>query len=341
MTKIYVFLIAFAVAFVMTPINIYFSRRFGFVDIPKDNRRMHKKAVATVGGISIFIGFLISALLFTDIDKKFLGFLVGATIIFITGIVDDKKALNAKIKLLIQIIAAIIAVLSGYRITFISNPFVNDSLFNIGFLGYIISIIWIIGVTNSLNLIDGIDGLCAGIATISGIALFVASEKVVPLYLSLAIAGSAAGFLPYNFHPAKIFMGDTGALFLGYSLAVFSIDGAVKNIAWMTFIVPVIILGVPVFDTLFAIIRRKINGKRMMDADKGHLQHKLVERGFSVPKTVLILYSVAIIFSALAIMIARLGGSIGMVVSLITVLMAVIFAYFLGMLSKEKSNEKD
>lgn len=335
MSTFYIFFVAFAAAFVAMPLNIYASKKFGLVDVPKDKRRMHDKPVPTMGGITIFIVVIIVALIFIPHSKRLFSLLLGGVVIAVSGMIDDVKNLRPIYKLIAQIIAAIIAVSGGLKIQFISNPFVSNEIIDLKLFGTILTIIWIVGVTNALNFVDGMDGLCAGLASISAITFYIASDRggFAPL-LALAIAGAALGFLPYNFNPAKIFMGDTGALFLGYTLACISIEGVVKSVATISLILPIFILALPVFDTLFAMIRRKLNGQKIMSADKGHLHHRLVQKGFTVKQTVLILYAIAIVFSVLGILIGRVEPSLQLTLSLICLVAVITLAGFFGLFKK-------
>lgn len=333
MNDFYLFLVAALLTFVLMPFNIYASKKFGFVDVPKDNRRMHKNAVPTVGGISIFISLIAITLIFVPMNKKLISILVGACIIALTGLIDDIKNLKPLHKMIGQIIAAGVAIYGGVSIGMISNPIHAGEIINMGILGPIITMVWIVGVTNALNFVDGLDGLCGGLAAISAITFYFASDVVTAIStVSLILAGAVIGFLPYNFNPAKIFMGDTGALLLGYMLACISIEGVVKSVATMSLIMPIFILALPVFDTLFAMIRRLINKQKIMSADKGHLHHRLVQKGYSVKQTVLILYVISILFSLIGLLISKVEPSIAIVISsltLITVIMiGVLFGFF-------------
>ena len=202
-----------------------------------------------------------------------------------------------------------------------------------------ITVFWIVGITNTLNLIDGLDGLAAGVASISALSFLFVGLKFHynPIVILSAItAGSALGFLPYNFNPASIFMGDTGALFLGFVLAYISIEGVMKSVATIAFVVPIIILGVPIFDTAFAICRRWVNGKPIMEADKGHLHHRLLKLGFSQKKTVLILYGISAVFGISAILISKMNSKRAVLGSVIVFLVTIILAGKLGLYNKKE-----
>ena len=316
MLLVFSFLVAFLVTFAATPLAKIVAYKIGAVDIPKDSRRVHKEPIARLGGLAIFYGFIISVLSFGQMDKGIRGVLIGALIIVILGVIDDVKPLTAKVKLVVQIVAALVVVFQDVQIDFIKNPSLLQHIFGstdvivLDWLAIPITVIWIVGVTNAVNLIDGLDGLAAGICSIASISiLFIAlllNQPAIAL-ITAAIAGSCLGFLPYNFNPAKIFMGDSGATFLGFVLAAVSIQGLFKVYAAISFIVPVLILGLPIFDTGFAIFRRLLNGKSIMEADRGHLHHRLIDMGFSQKQTVMILYTLSGILGISAVVITGSG----------------------------------
>ena len=334
------FLVAVAISYVFTPIVRKFAIKIGAVDVPKDDRRVHKEAMPFLGGIAIFVSFVISVLLFLPLDGSTFAILMGATVIVISGILDDLKDLSPKAKLLFQITAAIILVLGGVKIEFITNPFSSTStLVMIGWLSIPITIFWIVGITNTVNLIDGLDGLAAGVAMISSISLMLVAYKFSYreiTILAAIVAGGCLGFLPFNFNPAKIFMGDTGALFLGFILAAISIEGIMKSVATIAVVVPIIILGIPIFDTTFAIFRRLLNGQSIMAADKGHLHHRLLNMGFSQRKTVLILYGISAIFGLMAVLIAKANSRQAVYLSMITFVAAIGVAIKIGLFEKKE-----
>lgn len=298
-------IIAGLISFLITPLVIKIAHRFGAVDIPKDERRMHSKPMPLWGGIAIFTGFFTCMFIFSNISSiKLWGLFIASVVVLITGMVDDVKPLGAKIKLLMQIIAAIILVKAGFEIKYFTDFFGDDGLIFLGSFGLPISVIWIVGVTNTVNLIDGLDGLAAGISAIAAVTLSyiaILNHQYEAAMITLILAGSSIGFLPYNFNPAKIFMGDAGALFLGLVLAAVSVEGALKGATALTVVVPILALGVPIFDTAFAIIRRLINGRPIMEADKGHLHHRFMSIGLGQRKTVLSMYLISALMGAGAI----------------------------------------
>lgn len=293
------FLMAFGISFLLTPVAMKLAYKIGAIDVPKDNRRVHKKPIPRLGGVAIYGGTLITTLVFlkhfTGVleIRQLMGIGIGATLITGMGIVDDVKPLRAKLKLGIQILAAFILVWSGVRIDFFTNYlsssgyiYLSSAMFSIP-----ITVFWVVGITNTVNLIDGLDGLAGGVSVIASITLaYVAhiSGQSVGAVMLIILAASCLGFLPHNFNPARIFMGDTGALFLGYMLAAISIVGVLKSAT--AFVVPILALGLPIFDTTFAIVRRYLNGKPIMEADKGHLHHRWLHIGLSQKRAVLVLY---------------------------------------------------
>ncbi len=298
-------IIACLITFIMTPLVIRIAHRFGAVDVPKDDRRMHKKPMPLWGGIAIFTGFFVSMFLFSNIATgKLIGLFIASVVVLITGMIDDVKPLGAKGKLLMQIVAAIILVKSGFEINYFTNFFGGSEVIYLQSFALPISVIWIVGVTNTVNLIDGLDGLAAGISAIAAVTLSyiaILNLRYDAAMIMLILAGSSIGFLPYNFNPAKIFMGDAGALFLGLVLAAISVDGALKGATALTVVVPILALGVPIFDTAFAILRRLINKRPIMEADKGHLHHRLMGMGLGQKKTVLSMYLISALMGAGAI----------------------------------------
>jgi UDP-GlcNAc:undecaprenyl-phosphate GlcNAc-1-phosphate transferase len=317
MKTIYIaFLIALTIAYLVTPLVIKLAHRVGAIDVPKDNRRVHKVPTPRLGGIAIFIGFMAAVLVIFKMDTRLISVLAGGVVIVIMGYFDDIKPLSAKVKLLVQIMAAAIVMYGGVKINMVTNPLSYiyegaDPYIRLGIWSYPLTLVWIVGITNAINLIDGLDGLAAGVSTISALTLTVVAIFLDQSYIALlaaTLAGATIGFLPYNFNPAKIFMGDTGALFLGYMLSVLSVMGVVKSAAALSILVPIFAIGLPIFDTFMAIIRRALSGKPFMEADKGHLHHKLLDIGLSQKQAVLTLYSISAVlgFSAIALVEANL-----------------------------------
>ena len=299
-------LVAAVVALIATPVVRSLAFKIGAVDVPRDSRRMHDHPIPRMGGLAIFFGFLLSVLIFLPLTPQLRGMLMGGVIIVILGIFDDIFALPALPKLLVQIGAALVAVLHGNVIQVLSNPniFSSDPYWDLGFLSVPITVVWIVGITNAVNLIDGLDGLACGVSTISSMTLLVialvVSEPDVAL-ITAALAGGCLGFLPYNLNPAKIFMGDTGSTFLGFILAVVSIQGLFKFYTIISFAVPFLMLGLPIFDTCFAILRRLARGQSPMAPDRGHIHHRLIDMGFTQKQAVAVLYLISAILGLSAV----------------------------------------
>ena len=312
---IIVFLLALAVTYFLTPVVIKISLEKGFVDRPNE-RKVHKEPVPYGGGIATFMGFLIASCVGMAIWKHlnpeipsrdvmlFCGFLVAAFLLFITGFIDDMINMPAKVKLLCQIFTVSIIMFFGIIVNFFTNPFGDGLIYLPIYIAVPVTIFWIVGITNAVNLLDGLDGLLGGITVISAIIfLFVAIMKGQLLVAGImaALAGSALGFLKYNFHPAKIFMGDTGSLFIGSVFAIASVVGGLKTTTTVAMIIPFLIMGLPIFDTAWAIIRRASNHQPIFKPDKGHIHHRLLALGLTQVQAVLIIYSINVLLGLIAL----------------------------------------
>lgn len=311
-TLIEAFLVAFVIALAMTPVAIKIAPKIGAMDIPKDTRRMHTKAMPRFGGMAVFLGTIIPLVIFGGSNPSIRPVILGGTLIYILGVVDDLKNLPAKFKFAVQLAVAVLMYAMGLRIRFITNYFAQGHL-NFGVaLCFIVTVLWIIGITNTINLIDGLDGLAAGTAMISSFCIaYVAyihgsiNGMMIVCLAMLCVAGACLGLLPYNFYPAKIFMGDGGSLFLGFMMATLSVVGPLKRSTIIAVIVPVLVLGIPIFDTFFAILRRLVNHRPIMEADKGHLHHRLMQSGYGMKRAVLMLYGISGIMGMSAVLISR------------------------------------
>lgn len=333
---IFAFIVSFAFTFATTPLVRRFAFKIGAIDIPKDNRRMHKKPTPRIGGLAIIFGFTVATLCFAQPSRQLYGTLSGAAIIAVMGVIDDCKNLPAKLKFVIQIIAALVVVFAGdIKIDVFTNPnFLSDNPYWVlpEWLSVTLTVIWIVFITNAVNFIDGLDGLAAGVSAIMSISLVFISIRVgeYPIaILGIALMGSCFGFLPFNFNPAKIFMGDTGSTFLGFMLATLSIQGVFKSYAVISFAVPLLILGLPLFDALFAMIRRILRGQSPMTADRGHLHHRLVDMGFSQKQTVFILYAISGVLGITAVLLAE-SGVLRALLLVICVLILLLIGSMLG-----------
>ena len=324
-------LAALVVSFLMTPVVKSFAYKVGAIDVPKDDRRMHKVPIPRLGGLAIFFGFMVSILLFVEITPEMRSILLGAVVIVVLGVVDDIMALPAMLKFVVQIAAALIPALNGVVIQAFSNPNIfSDSLYWVlGPLSVPFTVLWIVAITNAVNLIDGLDGLANGVSAISATTMLViallASEAEVAVVMA-ALVGACVGFMPYNLNPAKMFMGDTGATFLGYILATMSIQGLFKFYAVISFAVPFLILGLPIFDTAFAFIRRIAHGQSPMHADRGHIHHRLIDMGLNQKQAVATLYVISAMLGLSAVVLTTGGEQKAMLFFLALCIVAVVAA---------------
>jgi UDP-GlcNAc:undecaprenyl-phosphate/decaprenyl-phosphate GlcNAc-1-phosphate transferase len=304
--------VCFICSILMTPVVKKLAFRLGATDSP-NNRKVHEKIMPRMGGLVIYISFMIGLLIMNPDSKYHFAIMIGSVIIVLTGILDDIFELSAKVKLVNQLAAALIVVIwGGVQVNFINLPF--GGILEFGWLSVPITILWIVGVTNAINLIDGLDGLAAGVSSIalislSGMAIIMGDMYVMTI--GFILLASTLGFLLFNFYPAKIFMGDTGALFLGYMIAVLSLLGF-KNVTFISFIIPIIILGVPMTDTIFAIVRRLVKKAPLSKPDKSHLHHCLLNLGFTHRQTVLMIYMISAMFglAALIFTLTTMWGSL-------------------------------
>jgi UDP-GlcNAc:undecaprenyl-phosphate/decaprenyl-phosphate GlcNAc-1-phosphate transferase len=334
-------IIAFLISLATSAILAFPIRKFavkiGAMDIP-DHRKIHTEVTPRLGGLSIYLGVVAGLLYLAPSHPQITAIALGSMIVIVTGIIDDKYQIRPVIKLSGQLIAAIILIASGIIIDKVTLPF-----FGVVYLEYFsipITILWIVGVTNAINLIDGLDGLAAGVSTIafsSILVMAVIDYRLIVVYICIALIGSCIGFLFHNFYPAKIYMGDTGSLFLGYSVAVISMLGLFKNVALFSFIIPIIVLGVPILDTLFAIARRFLNKEPIMMPDKKHIHYQLLSAGFSHRATVLILYGFSAVFGMFAILLSRtITLSTSYILMFLLFILVHIFAEIMGLVGRGK-----
>ena len=356
------FLLAFITSFVLTPYTIRIAKKIGAMDIPKDNRRMHNKAMPKFGGPAIIIGFLVSSiylLITSSIEGninifgpenyigKLLGFLGGILMLSTFCFFDDIKGIHPLVKLLGQTIAAAIVVASGIRIDNLNIPFFEGNIVIGNVFSIILTMGWIVGITNAINLIDGLDGLSTGISIISCISLLIIfalnGSPLVAIILITALIGALSGFLPFNFNPAKTFIGDIGSNFIGFALSIVSILGVAKTATAFVIVLPIIVLGLPIFDTLSAIVRRVAKGKSIkaiFQADKGHLHHKLIAKGFTQKEAVLLLYGVSAACGMFAVILFE--SDIWKALSFALMLIAVIFIGYREFFKlKEEENKEE
>ncbi|WP_121616726.1 glycosyltransferase family 4 protein [Virgibacillus halodenitrificans] len=300
-TYVIAFFISLFLAILSTPVIKAISLKFNIIDNP-NYRRVNQQIMPSMGGLAIILGFLAGYIYLWPETSNNLFILLGIIIIAVTGIIDDKFSLPAKYKFLGQCLAAYIATTLGFQINFITMPFLGEV--NFGLLSVPITMFWIVGIINAINFIDGLDGLASGVSIIAVSAMLImaiTNSDFFAVSLSVVLIGSSLGFLTFNKYPAKIFMGDTGSMFLGYIISLISISGLFKSLTVFSIIIPVLILGVPIFDTSFAIVRRLLKGQKPYSPDKSHLHHHLLRMGFNHRFSVYIIYTISIFFAITAV----------------------------------------
>ena len=296
---------AFAVSYFMVPSVKRFAESVGAIDMP-NARRINKVPIPRMGGIAIFCGFMVSAILFVDLTDQVKGILIGSVIIAVMGGFDDIYNLSPWVKLSIQVAAAIVCVACGVVVDGITNFMADEEMVYLNQpISILVTIIWIVGCTNAINLIDGLDGLAVGMSTISATTLFIISFIVEDIHINvsillLCVIGSCIGFWPYNKNPAKIFMGDVGSQMLGFLLSSISVMGLFKMHALVTMLVPFLAMAVPLADTAFAFIRRILHGQSPFHADKGHFHHRLLAMGLTQKQAVTVIYGISILLGIFA-----------------------------------------
>ena len=321
------FMIAFMTAFMATPHTINLANKVGAVDEPKDERRINKVTMPRLGGLAVIAGFFVSIVYLLTVMvmenkinlneesyyTKLIGFGIGALVIGVACFIDDVKGVSALGKLFAQVLAAVIGVKSGIRIDTLDIPFFNIANASSTFYT-LLTVVWIVGITNAMNLIDGLDGLSTGISLIACMSLLIIfslnGSPLISIVLITALGGALCGFLPYNFNPAKTFIGDTGSNFLGYCLSIISILGIAKTYTAIVIVAPLMVLALPIFDTLSSIIRRVITGKSLkaiIQPDANHLHHKMLKKGFTQKQAVLIMYGLSATFGMFAIILMDSG----------------------------------
>lgn len=341
----YIFGLALIISLLATPLVSKLAFKLGAVDRP-DKRKVHSRLMPRLGGLAIYLGFTVTMLVTGEVSQSMQGLLLGGSVIVLIGVLDDIRDIAPRVKLLGQIAAAVVAVGFGIQVDFISSPFggiIELNWFNIPW-GIPLTILWVVGITNAVNLIDGLDGLAGGLSAIAALTLAVigwregSPEIVLP---ALILAASTMGFLRYNFYPAKIFMGDSGSMFLGYTLACLSVIGLAKTATVVSVFIPILILGIPIFDTLFAIIRRYINNQPIFKADKEHLHHRLLAIGLSHRQTVMVIYGVNLVLGASAIWLTSMASDRAVLISIGLIIAIFIGADRIGVLRRKPVARRD
>lgn len=331
-----IFVLGFLITLVGVPLSIKLAHKINAIDVPKDERRVHKRPVPRIGGVGIFLGVTISLIICTglgifngeNVSREFgtaqltwnidwfikgslnntIGVVLGGAIIFVMGLIDDVKQLSPRLKLIGQVLAATLVFFAGVKVEFVLKFFPDSTSMVAQIVCYLATVLWIVAITNTINLIDGLDGLAAGISAIASLAIAYVAYifgYYIGVFPMIAVASGALGFLPYNFYPAKTFMGDCGSQYLGFIMACFSVLGSVKSATVIAVLIPSIALLLPILDTVLAILRRLVNGKPIMEADKGHLHHRLLRSGMGQRRTVLCMYGVCGIMSTAAVLLSR------------------------------------
>jgi len=333
-----IFLISLASTILLTPVVRILALKINAIDSPND-RKIHKVPIPRLGGLAIYFGFLI-AILFCCLVSRFispgldinysgvLGIILSATILLIIGFVDDVKGISPSIKLVFQILAAFIAIYFGIEITFVKNP-LNGFIY-LGSASIPITVFWLVGITNSVNLIDGLDGLASGITAIASVTLFfvaLSTGQVASAIVFIALAGAAAGFLKYNFHPASIFLGDSGSLFMGFVLASASVLGVLKSTLVIALLIPILILAVPIFDTASTIIRRLRAKVDIFEADSRHIHHRLLEAGLTHREAVMAIYFVCLLLASGALIVTFMNPVESIILLFVILIVAAVGAY--------------
>lgn len=328
-------IIAFAIALTLTftltfPIK-KLAIKWGIVDFP-NYRKIHTKITPRFGGIAIFIGSMAGLLYLQPKNEHMTAIILGAIVIVVTGTLDDRYNIRPSVKLTGQFMAASFLVSSGLIIERVTLPFIG--MVELGFISVLVTVFWIIGITNAINLIDGLDGLATGVSTIGLISILIMAiidAQFIVIYFSVVLIGANLGFLYHNYYPAKIYMGDTGSNYLGYMIAVISMLGLFKNVALLSFLIPIIILAVPIVDTLFAIARRIKRNKSIMMADNKHVHYQLLKFGFSHRVSVLIMYALSAIFGGLAILFSKASFGLSFIIALIVFFLVHLLAEVTGL----------
>ena len=326
------FVFSMFVSLFLTPLFTNISFKFDFLDIPKEERKVHRAPMPFLGGIIIYISFLTTLTLQTKfVDRTHFVIIVSSTLILIGGIIDDIYPMKPKGKLLIQIIAVTILIFNDIYIKDLSF-LPGGNVFSFGFLGIPIMFAWVILVTNSFNLIDGLDGLAAGVSFIVTLTIFIISiisGNASSAVVSVVLCGTLLGILPYNFYKAKIFIGDSGSQFVGFILSVISVSGSNTLNGEFIILIPIVVCGLPLFDALTSIVRRKLRGKPIMEADKEHVHHKLVSFGNSHPKSVVIMYAIAFLFGVISIFMVVSNVLLFVFMVFVSLLLVIILIYSL------------
>lgn len=332
-------LVPFLVVALITPFIKKVANHVGALDIP-NQRKVHKSPIPRLGGLGIYLGFLMGYMLFGEATPIMNSILIGSFIIVLTGVVDDIKPLKPSTKFLGQLVAALIITLYGGILIKEISAF--GIYLKFGIFSYPLTIFFILGCTNCMNLIDGLDGLASGISAIFFLAIGIIAacrgELGLAFTLTFVMLGCCIGFLLHNFHPATIFMGDSGSLFLGFIISVITMLGY-KNVMMSSLIIPLLILSIPILDTMFAIIRRKLKGESISKPDKSHIHHQFLRRGFSQVGTVLTIYIITALFAAASTIYVLVDATLGIGLYVVLLIILIVFALKTDLIFSKKDKE--
>lgn len=339
---IYMIVIPFLFVLAITPFIKKVANHVGALDIPNE-RKVHKVPIPRLGGLGIYMGFLLGYILFGTMSLRMNAILIGSFIIIVTGIVDDIKPIPAKVKFLFQIIAA--SVVAFYGKILLSDLSAFGFYIEFGVFSYPITILFIVSIINCINLIDGLDGLAAGLSSIYFVTIGIVIVGWMHTFdldavITFVMLGSTLGFLCHNFHPAKIFMGDSGSMFLGYIIAVIALLGF-KNVTLTTLLVPICLLAIPIMDTLFAILRRVINKKPIGEPDKQHLHHQLLSLNLSHRNTVLVIYFIDVLFASAMLIYMLYDRTVGVIIYAILFIIVLVFILKTNIIVEHNHKKKE
>ncbi len=338
--------LALVLSFLLTPLVRSLAVKVGALDYP-DQRKVHNGTMPRMGGLAVYLAFVAAVLLFRELTSQVLGLLAGATAILLVGMADDIRGLSARVKLGGQILAALVVVQFGIQVSYITNP-LNGDIILLGWLSIPLTVFWIVAVTNAINLIDGLDGLAGGVACIAALTMAAVAwtqfgissgGMTEMIMLALTLVAAVGGFLRYNFHPARIFLGDTGSMFLGFTLAVLAIMSLTKSAAAVSVIIPLVILGVPLLDTFFAILRRCHEHRPIFQPDKKHLHHQLMAMGLNHRQTVLAIYALSAFLGLTAVMINLITNDQALILLVILAGAVIYLADRVGVLGGSRRTE--
>lgn len=341
---ILIILASLLVALIATPQVIKLAFYWGALDKP-DPRKVHQKIMPRLGGLAVYVSFVPMILLTQELTHQVIGLVIGSTLIVLLGIADDIKGISPRVKLLGQILCAFSVLPFGINVDFITNPITGDIL-QLGFWSIPVTVFWLVAVTNAVNLIDGLDGLASGTSLIAAVTLAVVSwtqwqifglpEQMQVIMMALILAASLLGFLRYNFNPAKIFLGDTGSMMLGFSLSTMSVMGLTKSATAISVIIPLVILGIPLLDTVFAVVRRYNKHQPIFQADKDHLHHRLLALGLSHKQAVLAIYGVNALLGLSAVMLNLVTTNQAIVVLIVLSVVIITAANKVGVVGQKR-----